>query len=323
MLKSFFGNALVHRIAQVLTTLFGTAIVVFVLLRVLPGDQITATYGLEAAALTEGQREELEQYYGIDQPLVVQFFSWLGNIFVGNLGVSSRTGQSVLELTFRSALITTELAIVSILIAWLIGVIFGVLSATKPGSGRDLMGQVVSIAGLSIPSFLLGTTLVTVTANYWMFNPNGKRFALLGEDPMLHLQQILMPALVLGFLIAAPILRTTRAAILEIKEQDFIVTLRAKGVPSRRINSRHLLKNAMLPVITMTGLQFGHLLGGAVVVEQIFAIPGIGRQVILGMQQREYALVQSSVLVIAVLLVAVNLLTDRIYRLVDPRVRPE
>ena len=140
-------------------------------------------------------------------------------------------------------------------------------------------------------------------------------------NPALNLQQMLMPAFVLAFGIAAPIMRTTRTAVLEVRSEDFIRTARAKGVPPRRLQVRHVLRNALVPIVTMTGLQFGYLLGGAVVVEQIFSIPGIGRQVLLGIQQKEYALVQSTVLVIALAFVVVNLLTDLLYRAIDPRVR--
>ena len=195
------------------------------------------------------------------------------------------------------------------------------LSASKPDSARDAFGQTVGLAGLSIPAFLLASTLLSVLASSFGYNPNGQAFANLIENPALNLQQMLLPSLVLGFGIAAPIMRTTRTAVLEVRSNDFIRTARAKGVPPRRLQFRHVLGNALVPIVTMTGLQFGYLLGGAVVVEQIFSIPGIGRQVLLGIQQKEYALVQSTVLVIALSFVIVNLLTDLTYRIIDPRVR--
>jgi peptide/nickel transport system permease protein len=297
------------------------AVVVFVMLRAIPGDQITAGLGTEAAALTPEQRTQLEAYYGLDQPLVVQFFSWLGNMFVGNFGFSSRAQESVLALTAMSLPVTLELAVIAIILALVIGVPLGMLSASKPDSARDAVGQTVALAGLSVPAFLLGTTLLSVLSANLGFNPNGQAFAYFFQNPILNLQQMLLPALVLGFGIAAPIIRTTRAAVLEIRSNDFIRTARAKGVPPRRLQFRHVLRNALVPIVTMTGLQFGYLLGGAVVVEQIFSLPGIGRQVLLGIQQKEYALVQSTVLFIALAFVIVNLLTDLMYRIIDPRVR--
>ncbi|MGO4104257.1 ABC transporter permease [Leifsonia sp. YAF41] len=321
MLKTLFHNSIVRRIGAAALTLLGVAIFVFIMLRAIPGNQITAGLGTEAAALTPAQKLALEQYYGLDQPLVVQFFSWLGNLFTGNLGFSSRAQESVLDLTAASLPVTFELALFSIVLALLIGIPLGMLSASKPDSPRDAFGQIVGLAGLSIPAFLLATALLSVLASSFGFNPNGQTFATLFSDPLLNLQQMLLPSLVLGFGIAAPIMRTTRTAVLEVRSNDFIRTARAKGVPPRRLQLKHVLGNALVPIVTMTGLQFGYLLGGAVVVEQIFSLPGIGRQVLLGIQQKEYALVQSTVLVIALAFVIVNLLTDLTYRLIDPRVR--
>ncbi len=321
MLRTLSRHPVLRRLLSAIATLLGAAVFVFIMLRAIPGDQITAGLGTEAAALTPAQRASLEAYYGLDQPLVVQFFSWLGNIFTGNLGFSSRAQQSVVDLTLQSLPVTVELAIISIVLALAIGIPLGMISASKPDSPRDALGQAVGLAGLSIPAFLLATSLLSFTASAFGFNPNGEGFAPLLIDPLLNLQQMLLPSFVLGFGIAAPIMRTTRAAVLEIRSNDFIRTARAKGVPPRRLEIKHVLGNALVPIVTMTGLQFGYLLGGAVVVEQIFSLPGIGRQVLLGIQQKEYAVVQSTVLVIALAFVIVNLLTDVAYRIIDPRVR--
>ncbi|CAN5505626.1 ABC transporter permease [soil metagenome] len=318
---AFLQIPVVRRVVDAAVTLFGVALTVFVVLRAIPGDQITAGLGTEAAALTPGQRAALIEYYGIDRPLFTQFFSWIGNVLTGNLGFSSRAQQSVVDLTADSLPITLELAVLSIVLALAIGIPLGMLSASKPHSPRDAVGQVIGLAGLSIPGFLLATTMLTVLASSFGYNPNGKAFATLFDDPLLNLQQLLLPALVLGFGIAAPIMRTTRTAVLEVRSDDFVRMARAKGVPARRIQIKHVLRNALVPIVTMAGLQFGYLIGGAVVVEQIFSVPGIGRQVFLGIQQKEYALVQSTVLVIAVAFVVVNLATDALYRLIDPRVR--
>ncbi|MEX1077967.1 MAG: ABC transporter permease [Homoserinimonas sp.] len=321
MLRKLSHHPVLRRLLAAIATLLGVAVFVFVMLRAIPGDQITAGLGTEAAALTPAQRASLEAYYGLDQPLITQFFSWLGNIFTGNLGFSSRAQESVLSLTMQSLPVTMELALISIILALAIGIPLGMMSASKPDSPRDAVGQLIGLAGLSVPAFLLATTLLAVLASSFGFNPNGKGFATLLENPWLNLQQMLLPSIVLGFGIAAPIMRTTRTAVLEIRSNDFIRTARAKGVPSRRLQVKHVLGNALVPIVTMTGLQFGYLLGGAVVVEQIFSLPGIGRQVLLGIQQKEYAMVQSTVLVIALSFVIVNLLTDLLYRYIDPRVR--
>ncbi|MFD2025230.1 ABC transporter permease [Promicromonospora aerolata] len=320
-MQRLLSSPALRRVGGALATLFGVAVVVFLMLRALPGDQITSAYGLEAAALSPAQRAALEAYYGLDQPLVVQFFTWLGAVFTGNLGFSARSQQGVLEMTAQALPVTLELALLAIVVALVIGIPVGMLSASRPNAVRDWFGQGVGLAGLGVPAFLLATTLLAIAAQSFGFNPNGARFARLWEDPLLNLQQMLMPAFVLGFGIAAPIMRTTRTAVLEVRGLDFVRTARAKGVPPRRLRRHHVLRNALVPIVTMTGMQFGYLLGGAVVVEQIFSLPGIGRQVLLGINQKEYAVVQSTVLVIALLFVIVNLLTDLLYRRIDPRVR--
>ncbi|MCR6493011.1 ABC transporter permease [Cellulomonas sp. P24] len=321
MVRQLLHHSVVRRGTQMVVTLFGVAVFVFIMLRAIPGNQITAGLGTEAAALTPAQRAALESYYGLDKPLLTQFFGWLGNVCTGNLGFSSRSQQSVLDMTMHSLPVTLELAILAIVLGLVIGVPLGMLSASRPESPRDAIAQTVGLAGLSIPAFLLATALLSVLAQVWGYNPNGRVFAPITQDVLLNLQQMMLPAFVLGFGIAAPIMRTTRTAVLDVRSEDFVRTARAKGVPVRRLYVRHILGNALVPIVTMTGLQFGYLLGGAVVVEQVFSIPGIGRQVLLGIQQKEYAVVQSTVLVIAVAFVLVNLLTDVLYRVIDPRVR--
>ncbi|MDO5287773.1 MAG: ABC transporter permease [Actinomycetia bacterium] len=314
-------HPVVARLAASLATLAGVAVMVFAMLRAIPGDQITASLGTETAALTPEQRAALEAYYGTDQPLVAQFFGWLGQVLQGNLGFSTRSQLPVSDLIAMTAPVTAELAVLSILVALVIGVPVGMLAASRPHGLRDAAGQWAALAGLSVPAFLLATVLLNGAATAWQFNPNGRGYAHPWMDLGLNLQQMLMPALTLGTGISAPIIRTTRAAVLEVRGEDFIRTARAKGVGPRLLQRRHILRNALVPIVTMTGLQLGYLLGGAVVVEQVFSLPGIGRQVLIGIQQKEYALVQSTVLVIAVAFVVVNLVTDAVYRLVDPRVR--
>ncbi|WP_293695711.1 ABC transporter permease [uncultured Agrococcus sp.] len=323
MLFRLRTSPVARRIAGALFTLFGVSVAVFLMLRAIPGDQITAAYGVEAAALSEEQREALRSYYGLDQPLFLQYFTWVGAIFTGNLGYSMRSHQSVWDMTALSFPVTLELAVLAVLFALLIGIPVGMLSASRPNALRDWFGQGVGLAGLGIPSFLLATFLLGIAAQSWGFNPNGLGYARPWEDLWLNLQQMLLPSLVLGFAIAAPIMRTTRTAVLEVRSLDFVRTAKAKGVPASRLRWRHVLRNALVPVVTMTGMQFGFLLGGAVIVEQIFSLPGLGRQVLLAMNQQEYSVVQSTVLIIALLFVIVNLLTDLLYRKIDPRVRAE
>jgi peptide/nickel transport system permease protein len=314
-------NSILRKAVEAVLTLVGVAIVVFIMLRALPGNQITASLGTEAAALTPSQLHALDRYYGLDKPLIVQFFSWIGNLVTGNLGFSAQAQQSVVKMTSQSLPVTVELAICAVIIGLVIGIPLGMVSASKPNSGRDAAGQTVGLAALSIPAFLLASVLLAVGARYLHFNPNGQSYATLFQNPGLNLQQMLFPALVLGFGLAAPVMRTARTALLEVRSMDYIRTARGKGAKAGRVQIVHVLRNALVPIVTMTGLQFGFLLGGAVVVEQIFAVPGIGRQVLTAINNKEYAVVQSSVLVIALVFVIVNFLTDLLYRVIDPRVR--
>jgi peptide/nickel transport system permease protein len=320
-LNAFVRHPITRRVGEVLLTLLGVSILTFVLLRVVPGNQITASYGTAAGNLTASQMHTLEAYYGLNQPLIVQYFHWLGGVLTGNLGVSTTSHLTVLTMTAQSLPNTLELAILAIIVGLVLGVPGGVYAANRPGKSRDNMTQLVSLLALSIPSFLLATVVASWLANTFGWDPTGEGYATLLQNPSLNLQQMLLPALVLGISIAPPVLQTTRTSILNIRAEDYVRTARAKGVPDGRLQTRHILRNALIPVITISGLQFGFLLGGAVVVEEIFAIPGIGRQVLLGLTQKDYAVVQSTVLIIATMFVVVNLLTDLIYRFVDPRVR--
>jgi|TARA_B110000977_G_scaffold22368_1_gene26947 peptide/nickel transport system permease protein len=322
-MRSILQSGVLRKTAGAFATLGGVAVFVFLMLRAIPGDAISASLGTEAAGLTQAQRQALEKYYGLDQSLPEQFFSWLGNLFQGNLGFSVRAQQPVLDLTIAALPVTFQLAVFAIILALGVGVPIGMLAASRVGKGRDFFGQALSLLGLSVPAFLLATTLLTYLAVNFGFNPNGLGYKTFFEDPSVNLQQMLLPSFVLAFGISAPIIRTTRAAVLEIRGQDFIRTARAKGVSTRILQFKHILRNALIPIVTITGLQFGYLLGGAVVIEQIFSLPGVGRQVLLGIQQKEYALVQSTVLVIAASFVIINLLTDLLYRAIDPRVRAE
>jgi peptide/nickel transport system permease protein len=321
-LASAFGrHPVTRRIGEAIVTLFGVSILTFLLLRVVPGDQVTASYGIAAGELSPAQVHSLEAYYGVDKSLLVQYVDWLGGVLTGNLGVSTTSHLSVLSMTRQALPNTIELALLAILVGLVLGVPGGLLAASRPGRLRDNSTQMVSLVALSIPSFLLATAVAAWLADNLGWYPNGKGFRTLVADPGLNLQQMLLPALVLGISVAPPVLQTTRAAILAIRAEDFVRTAKAKGVSGRRLEVRHILRNALIPVVTMSGLQLGFLLGGALVVEQIFAIPGIGRQVLLGLNQKEYAVVQSTVLVIAAMFVLINLLTDLVYRVVDPRVR--
>jgi peptide/nickel transport system permease protein len=290
-------------------------------LRVIPGDTITSSLGIETGVLTPEQIQSLREYYGIDKPLIGQYLSWITSFLSGDLGFSYSTGAPVWELTKPALLVTTQLALFGTILGVLMGVTVGMFSARKPGSARDFAGQFFGLLALAIPGFVLSTTIVTVMANRFQYFPNGYEYMTPVEDLSMNLQQMLFPSLVLGIAVAAPVMRTTRSALLETVDKDFVRTAYGKGVKPRVVRFRHILRNSLIPIVTMTGIQFGYLLGGAVIVEKIFALPGMGRQILDAINKREYATVQSSIMVFAILFVTINIITDWVYRKVDPRIK--
>lgn len=314
-------SGIAARLLSVLITLFGISVFIFIVLRVIPGDSITGSLGIETGVLTPEQIEDLKRYYGIDKPLILQYFSWITSFLSGDLGFAYSTGVSVLTLTASSLPVTIELALFGTISGVIMGIAIGMFSARKPGSARDFFGQLFGLLALAVPGFVLSTAIVTIMANKFGYFPNGYEYMTPWEDLWMNLQQMLFPSIVLGIAVAAPVMRTTRSALLETVDKDFIRTAFGKGLKNRTVQFRHVLRNSLIPIVTMTGIQFGYLLGGAVIVEKIFALPGMGRQILDAINKREYATVQSSVMIFAILFVTINLVTDLIYRRIDPRIK--
>ena len=314
-------SGIAARLLSVLITLFGISVFIFIVLRVIPGDTITGSLGIETGVLTPEQIDDLKRYYGIDKPLILQYFSWITSFLSGDLGFAYSTGVSVLTLTSSSLPVTIELALFGTISGVIMGIAIGMFSAKKPGSARDFFGQLFGLLALAIPGFVLSTAIVTVMANKFGYFPNGYEYMTPWEDLWMNLQQMLFPSIVLGIAVAAPVMRTTRSALLETVDKDFIRTAFGKGLKNRTVQFRHVLRNSLIPIVTMTGIQFGYLVGGAVIVEKIFALPGMGRQILDAINKREYATVQSSVMIFAILFVTINLVTDLIYRRIDPRIK--
>lgn len=310
-----------RRLLSMTVTLFGVSIIVFLVLRLLPGNAVTAQMGVSAGLLSHAQMVALDHYYGVGRPFFEQYGSWLGSLFTGNLGVSLSSRTSVASLIGAALPVTLELAVASLLIGELIGVLFGVFGALRPRRSVDNIGQGVAVLGLGVPSFVIGTGLVTFLASVFQYFPSSEGFASLFRDPWLNLQQIFFPALTLGLGIGAAIMRTTRAAMLEVTGLNYARTARGKGLPKRLVTWKHLFLGALVPVITMSGIQLGYLLGGTVVVEQIFVLPGLGRLLIMSINDRDFPVVQSVTLIFAAGFVVVNMLTDLLYTVIDPRAR--
>lgn len=311
----------ISRFVGTLSTLLGVAVVVFIVLRAVPGDAIEAALGIESGSLSPGQRSALERYYGLDHPLPVQFVTWLGQVVQGNLGVSLQSGRSVAGLIGTALPVTVELAVLAMVIGVPLGVAMGLYAASGLGGRRDAGTQGVALLGLAVPEFVLGSVMVAVLAQVFGYFPDTGSFVPLTTSVGGNLSQMLYPALVISVGVAATIMRTTRSAYAEVAEADFVRTARGKGLHPGRIRLRHVLHNASVPIVTMSGIQFGYLLGGTVIVEEIFSLPGLGRLLFTSITQRDYPVVQSGVLVVAVGFVLVNLAVDLLYRVIDPRTR--
>lgn len=314
-------NYVVQRLLTFPLILLGVSVLVFVSIRMVPGDAITAMLGTEAGLLTPAQRSALAAYFGIDQPVWSQYLRWLSGLFQGDLGISSIYGKPVLAIILERFPLTLQLALMSMVIALSVGVPLGVFAATRNEKPSDLIVRMLAMLGQSTPSFVIGVLIIYVLSVFFGFVPAMGTFTPLFVDPLASIGQLIFPAVTLGFAFAASVTRISRSAMLDVLSDDYIRTARSKGASQRSVVWRHALPNALIPVVTLSGVEFGYLLGGAVIVEQIFALPGLGRLVLDAITQRDYALVQGTVLFIAFNFLLVNLLVDLAYVALDPRIR--
>ena len=308
---------LVRRVLAIIPVLFGISILVFLLVHLIPGDVAQILLGTQA---TDQQIETLRRTFGLDRPLPVQYVDWLSHIVRGDFGVSFRTNRPVLPDLVQRFGVTLQLTLTSMLIALLVAIPLGVISAANRGRTSDSVARVVALLGLSIPNFWLGTLLILFVSLvlHWL-PPVG--FVSLLDNPWLGFQTLILPALALGTAVAAFIMRMVRSSLLEVLRQDYVRTAYAKGLQDRTVLYRHALKNAFIPVLTVIGVQIGYLLGGAVIVESIFSLPGMGRFLLDSISNRDYSIVQGGVLFIALIFCLVNLSVDLVYAWIDPRIR--
>ncbi len=311
---------LAWRLVGAIPTLLGVTVLTFLFIRLIPGDAIAARLGT-STALSPEQLASLRAYFGLDQPLYQQYWTWLTSLLRGDFGYSIRTGRPVLvEITERLPA-TLELAAAATLFAVAIGLPLGLLSAMRPRSRADVVARIGGLIGLSLPSFWLGTLIIVFFSLYLRWLPNTGGYVDFVHDPLGNLALIVLPAVTLGVALAAATMRMTRSAMLDVLSADYVRTAWAKGLAGALIVRRHVLKNGLIVVVTLLGIQVGQLLGGTVVVEEIFSIPGVGRMLLAAIVQRDYALVQGGVLVIAILFVLVNIVVDLLYGYLDPRIR--
>lgn len=310
---------IIRRFIQMVPVLLLVLALVFVIFRLIPGDPAQLILG---ANPDPDALDALRAKMGLDQPIPIQFLHWLQDAIRGDLGVSRIGDQPVAPLLAEKFLITLELAVAALLIGCLIGIPAGIISAIKRDSWVDFLARVVGLIGFSVPNYWLGVLLVVVfSVRLGWLPPAG--YVPLREDPAGNLRYLILPAITMGLPIAAEQMRFLRASMLDVIQQDYMRTARAKGLANFTVILRHALRNAFIPFLTITGLQLGYLLGGSVVIEQIFSWPGLGWLTYQSITFRDYAVVQGAVLVGATVFLIANLLVDLGYVFLDPRIRPE
>lgn len=310
---------IVRRLVQMVPVVIIVTLLVYVLLSIIPGDPLVAIVGSEAVSRED--RAALMSKYGFDKPLPMQYALWLGRVLRGDLGKSTiRSSQSIGQELLRRVPITLQLGALAFLFALAIALPAGVISATRRNSIWDVGATVVSMAGVALPNFWLGMMLILLFAFIWPVLPGGG-YVSPAQHPIEGFKSLLLPAVTLAGGVAAASMRQVRSALLEVMAQDYIRTARSKGLAERSVIWVHALKNALLPVVTVMGLYIGHLVGGAVIVEQIFSIPGVGRMAIQAIVSNDAAAIQAVVLLVATSVLVVNLLTDILYAYLDPRIR--
>ena len=300
-------------------TLVGLSVLVFLMLRLVPGTVVEQLIGADAIA-SPAMVAELKRFFGLDQPWWQQYGRWVAALAHGDLGTSWRTGKPVVELILERLPVTIELTSLAVGFAMLLAIPAGILSATRRDQTIDNVTRVGTLLGLSVPVFWQGTMLILFFSIYLRWMPP-VMWVDFFTDPVRNLTITALPALCLGTASAANIARTTRACMLDVLRSEYIRTAAAKGLADRLVVLKHALKNALIPIVTVAGLQIGILLGGTVVVEEVFTLPGIGRLVLWSIYQRDYPLTQSTILFVAVMFMAINLAVDLLYGYLDPRIR--
>jgi peptide/nickel transport system permease protein len=305
------------RVALSVPMIVGVALVTFFAVRLVPGDPVHAYLGEDYDPKVAA---ELRAQLGLDRPLGAQFASWIGGLLHGDLGTSFRTHQAVTAELAGRLPATLELAVAALIVSLLIAIPVGVAAGRRPRGVLDVVARTLSVAGLSLPSFVIAVLGILVFAVWLRVLPSGG-IGLPGSDLGTQLRYLALPAICLGIEISAITMRMTRSSVLEVSGLDYVRTAVAKGVSRSRITTRHILRNALVPVVTTVGIQVGALLGGALVIEKVFSWPGLGSLLVNSIQQRDYPLIQGVVMLLALLFVVASLVTDLLYIVLDPRLR--
>jgi peptide/nickel transport system permease protein len=316
------GEYAIRRVLLFIPTLLVATVLVFTLFWIVPGDPaLTILAGGEGdtGSVSPEQLQQLRQALGLDRPLYIQYGSWLGNVLRGDLGTSLWYKTPVWDQLKDRFFVTMELAVMAILLAFWVAVPLGIISAVKQDTGFDYLSRIFSGIGIALPTFWLGILIVYALAAFFQWLPP-LGYATLWDDPLLNLQQLIFPAVTLAFHDLAFTARVTRSSMLEVMREDYLRTARAKGLMDAVVIGRHALKNALLPVVTISGYQFARLLGGVIIVESIFVVPGMGTLLIDSIIHRDFIVLQAIVLLIAAVVLLLNLLIDLLYGVLDPRI---
>ncbi|MGK3136263.1 ABC transporter permease [Pantoea trifolii] len=308
---------IVKRLLLAIPTLLLVSIMVFALQKLLPGDPVLAMAGEERDPAVIAQ---LRAEYHLDDPIPTQYFAWIGNALTGDLGMSLRTKEPVTALIASKLPVTLELSLLAMIIALVIGISMGIIAAVRKDSWVDHTTNFVALSGISVPHFWLGILLILLFSVHLQWLP-ASGFVPVSEDVAQNLKTLLLPALVLGTGLAATLMRHTRASMIAVLKADYIRTARAKGLLAKKVVLKHALRNALMPIVTLTTLLFGELLGGAVLTEQVFTLPGFGKMIVDAVFNRDYAVVQGVVLVVAMGFLLLNLLADVLYLIINPKMR--
>ena len=312
------AHHILSRLIDLLVVLFGVSILVFLIIRLIPGDAVAIMLGANTE-ITDAGLNELKSRLGLDKPIVIQYLHWISDALRGDFGESIWTGKPVIGEIAANMWPTIELTLLAILVGAGLSIPIGCFMAQTRGSVSEVTVRLFAIAGLTIPSFWLGIVSIFLVARY------APGLSMLGyvpfsEDPVGNLQRMILPVIALSLPMLANLSRLIRSAMLDALNQDYIRTAKAKGASRRRVVYKHALRNALIPFITSVGVSMGYLLGGSIVIEQVFAIPGLGRLVLGAIAERNYPLVQATILVMTIAFVVVNFIVDLLYRIIDPRV---
>ncbi|MCV0384674.1 MAG: ABC transporter permease [Erythrobacter sp.] len=310
-------STVLGRVLAAVPVLIGIAVVSFFLIRLVPGDIVNVMMGEDFG--DPALEAELRRLFGLDQPIHIQFADWFGGLVQGDLGTSLRTGRPVMQEILERFPTTLELAVAALVVSLAIAIPAGIVTATRRNSSIDMGARLASLIGLSLPNFWLGILLILLFAVFlrWVPSSGYAPFALSWD----HFQFLILPAITLGTSLAAVTMRMTRSSLLEVLGVDYIRTARAKGLSERAVVTNHALRNSLIPVVTVIGIQLGGLLGGTIIVEQIFSWPGLGSLLVRAIYQRDYPMVQGLTMFLAFFFVFMNLVVDLLYVYLDPRLR--